>query len=748
MSNPLEDSDDISATFGNMVGPPMSGPLAVTQGPPPSMPAMNLPAIPEGPRMDSQRGGDISPQLPPQGSPYQVSQSMASRSSNQASPVSDQRGASIRSASPVMFSTTAPVRQMQTAEEHPESPYPEQRNTKEEENALLKARAQQLEKSNSQIAQLLAKKKQALEKEVAASAPAEIAELQRLIRDTENKEAAALAAHEARLQEIRALEKHLLMLSLNSAEEETNQSVAQEAAQLQRDLQDAKDAVLKYHQAIQVQTAEIVQQKDMIQKAQEALDLKLILQRGIEWAEQDAVGSKAAAQATASEVEQLQQTHQILEKKLARLNSAEKACGGREQNEQKVIDYLQRKLKEETKAKEASVRDSEAQRERMEQLQGEVVDLKAALPSLAKQTNLHRLESMRLKKLQDMEEPPEPPILHFPLKDMEEKVVRMAILMMLGLCSMPIMAAYALLNDKTYMFWLGSYFPYLTIAGCVCVFVLFVVTVQVLLCRALPQHRSRHTMVLTWATFAALLGLILVPIGMYANKEAQTVASTVSQGCFTTMPQSEMLADYGQVLYNIRMSKQCTDEDSVEKCEGWSANSYTTYLQHLESEFQCGPLCPEKSPGAQAVKAPSIFNTPVPTEKPELPPPPLLGPPLQDALGKVSFLQSSEASSSKAQRRHRASAVSEERRALALPTHDGIMSTSGPHMQARKLFSKGTTRMECYPLISTRLQVLTSTFSGLWYWEGIALVFVSLMTSVYAATLLSFGKAPASAATA
>ena len=47
-----------------------------------------------------------------------------------------------------------------------------------------------------------------------------------------------------------------------------------------------------------------------------------------------------------SEVEQLQQTHQILEKKLARLTTAEKACGGREQNEQKVIDYLQRKLKD------------------------------------------------------------------------------------------------------------------------------------------------------------------------------------------------------------------------------------------------------------------------------------------------------------------------------------------------------------------------------------------------------------------
>jgi len=310
------------------------------------------------------------------------------------------------------------------------------------------------------------------------------------------------------------------------------------------------------------------------------------------------------------------------------------------------------------------------------------------------------------------------------------------------------MAAWALLKDETYVFWLGNYFPYLTIAACVCVFVLFVVSVHVLFACALPQHRSRHTMVLTWATFAALLGLILVPIGMYANKEAQTVASTVSQGCFTTMPQSEMLADYGQVLYNIRMSKQCTDKDSVEQCEGWAANPYTMYLQHLESEFQCGPLCPEKSPGTQAVQAPSIFNTPVTTMKPELPPPPLIGPPLQDSLGSDSFLQSSDIASSKAQRRHRSSAGDEARRALALPTHEGIMQTAEPHMQARKLFSKGTTRSECYPLISTRLQVLTSTFSGLWYWEGLALIVVSLMTSVYASMLIGFGKGPASDATA
>ena len=89
-----------------------------------------------------------------------------------------------------------------------------------------------------------------------------------------------------------------------------------------------------------------------------------------------------------------------------------------------------------------------------------------------------------------------------------------------------------------------------------------------LLNNARPEHRSRFTMAFTWATFAALLGVVLVPIGLFANKTQLSVAATVSQGCFGVLPQSEMLVDYGQVLYNMRTQPSCANKASVESCPG------------------------------------------------------------------------------------------------------------------------------------------------------------------------------------
>lgn len=272
----------------------------------------------------------------------------------------------------------------------------------------------------------------------------------------------------------------------------------------------------------------------------------------------------------------------------------------------------------------------------------------------------------------------------------------------------------------------------LIIGGCVLVFVLFIATMQGLLNWALPEHRSQFTMAFTWATFAALLGVILVPIALMANKEATTIASVVSQGCLTAMPQSELLVDYSQVLYNIRLSPACANATSVVECQGWAANKYTMYMQYLESDFHCGPLCPESPPPARAVHAPHLHNKGFPTVKPDLPSPPMFGPPVQNALGHA-FLQTGEAVGQQVQlHKHR-----------ELPPSAGIMETALPHMQAKKLFSKGDTRMSCYPLIATRIQVLTTTFGGLWFYEGMGLMIISLLTSLYAGMYFALGLSKA-----
>jgi hypothetical protein len=291
---------------------------------------------------------------------------------------------------------------------------------------------------------------------------------------------------------------------------------------------------------------------------------------------------------------------------------------------------------------------------------------------------------------------------------------------------------------------MGCFWPTVVIAGCLFVFVAFVITISLLASYATAEHRSQFTMAFTWATFVALLGIILVPISLMANKYAAEVAGTVSQGCLSTLPQSELLVDYNQVLYNIRLSGNCSNARSVTECEGWARNWYTDYLEYLEYDMQCGPLCPESPPPARAVVAPNMFATPLPDER-KVYEPPLLGPPVQ---GIRSFLQGEATHvhrGSMVQKRHHKAVASQHshHRSLAPIGQTTVMETALPHMQAKRLFDRGVTRMTCFPLIATRLQVLLQTFGGLWYVEGMGLIVISFFTSLYTGCYFAFSKTAA-----
>jgi hypothetical protein len=329
-------------------------------------------------------------------------------------------------------------------------------------------------------------------------------------------------------------------------------------------------------------------------------------------------------------------------------------------------------------------------------------------------------------------------------KDLEAHISRIACFMMFSLCFLPVMGAIACLCDRHYVFWMGCFWPTVVIAGCLLVFIAFVITINLLAMYATAEHRSQFTMAFTWATFVALLGIILVPISLMANKYAAHVAGTVSQGCLSTLPQSELLVDYNQVLYNIRLSGNCSSARSVTECQGWARNWYTDYLEYLEYDMQCGPLCPESPPPSRFVVAPDMYATPVPDAHPPYEPP-LFGPPVQGVRGIGSFLQGQANAGhrgSMLQKRHHKATTSHHRRLTPIGKA-GVMETALPHVQADRLFDRGTTRMTCFPLIATRLQVLLQTFGGLWYVEGMGLIVISFFTSLYTGCYFAFSKTAA-----
>lgn len=601
-------------------------------------------------------------------------------------------------APPAMF-TTAAVPQMQAqdstigADSHAAGT--------EEENEFLQQRVQQLEQDRETLQQQLAMQQQ-------GPSQRDLQHLEQRVREAEAAEDSARNASNDQANQIHHLEQELQRLRAGGASE------GQHVQELQYQLQQARSAEGAYKQQVEDQQARLQELAQEIQRVRQ---------------------SEAQANAQLQQQRQMQggSVNPELERKTMEYRQLEDAFDNHKLEIRKQISDMQDVLESEQRSKDFHQQQSAQKDAQLRQLQEELTYRKNAEIYNKKQGELHRKEALRLKRLREEDAPPKPP-QRMPLKGLEERIMQLACFMMLGVCALPILGAIAVLSDDNYQFWLGTMWPWLVIGGCVFTFILFGVTMQGLLHYALPEYRSQFTMAFTWATFAALLGVILVPLSLMANKEALNIASTISQGCLTAMPQSELLVDYSQVLYNIRLSQNCSGATSVTECNGWAENKYTTYLQYLETEFQCGPLCPESPPPARVVHSPSLHNTPMPTIKPTLPPPPLIGPPLQ---GATAFLQADDSLVSHRSNVHRDKAS----RQLAIPAGSGVMETALPHMQAQKLFSEGKTRMTCYPLIATRLQVLVSTFGGLWYWEGMGLIIISLLTSIYAGLYFALGMA-------
>lgn len=564
----------------------------------------------------------------------------------------------------------------------------------------------------------------------------EVAMLQQRLAQAQESEASALRQQEARLYEINELQRQLDTMRRYGGTQGGDQ---QRIVDLQRQLESARANEAEYARQVRDQQSQLQEQSRTIARSQNfqvSQSQQMVHERRTSNpAEQPYLrpGTQSLNQdnTTRSSLQamQAQSTNQSqeYERTIKELKTAEDNYQKQLQEERRKNSQLEEKLTSTSKAKDFQTDDNESKIKQIKHLQDEVSYLQKAETFHQKQSNTHKKEVDRLKRLREEEAPP-PYEPRMPLKALEERVMHLACLTMCGLCALPIIGALALLSDENYVFWLGKFWPWLIILGCVLVLLSFVCVMKSLFEKAQPEHRGQFTMAFTMATFTAFLGIVLVPMSLMANKDVVLLSGTISQGCLTSYPQSEMLVDYSTVLYNIRTTDNCTSARTVKECEGYAENKYTNYLEYLEGEFQCGPLCPESPPPARVVVAPGIWNN-NPTLRPPATPPNMFGPPLQNALGeKGAFLQAMDGLVGRKVQLHEQKAA----RKLVQQPSGGVMESALPHMQAQKLFAEGRTRSTCYPLIATRLQVLVSTFGGLWYYQGIGLIVVSLLMSTYA----------------
>lgn len=411
---------------------------------------------------------------------------------------------------------------------------------------------------------------------------------------------------------------------------------------------------------------------------------------------------------TMAELEHRNAHADALERQLFDARSTEDEHRRQRQHDRNLIEGLHRDLQAARLSEAQHTSQTAAYNEQIRNLEGRLHEARVneALGADKNQAHIQRISFLETQRASQVETlrpgwsppPPKPTPAIVAQRKLETRMMTLGFMMLLAAMALPVMCASVMLFDNDYRFWAGYKWPVLILLGCVAIAITYVVTAQLLLKYAVDEDRCEDTMKTGITTFLLLLGAFLLITSLLSNTSTVALVNRMSQGCLSSLPQSELLVDYSQVLYNIRLTPNCTDERSVEDCQGWSRNRYTWYLSHLEREYQCGPLCPEIPPPPGAVVAPTFGQ-----EKQER------SRPGRHAGNSYAQLQVDESSTSRSS------------------------SELTPHLQAIKLFSRGTTEMACYPLVATRLRVLSSMFGGLLFAEGVGLIVISLILKIVTA---------------
>lgn len=278
----------------------------------------------------------------------------------------------------------------------------------------------------------------------------------------------------------------------------------------------------------------------------------------------------------------------------------------------------------------------------------------------------------------------------------------LGLLMLFCAVVVPILGAHAMLTDPNYVFLLGKVFPYqvyvsiffISLLYCVVCFTMYKFT---------PQERfNEYTMEHVAAVFGALLGLVFIVLTLPATQGMHVTAGYLTAGCSTTVPEVMALTDYSNVLRNIKSTQNCTDKTSVEECDGWAENKYTAYLRSLEKDFQCGLMC--SSPVASLIQMEEKHHGHH-----------------HDHHHRGHHTELAVKNVKRAHHRHHHT---------ELAVNSVEVARDGPVTPMPLLFSEGTTTMPCFPMIATRLGVLSWNANDLIFWEGFSLIMCSVFASI------------------
>uniref|UniRef100_A0A7S1A4U6 Uncharacterized protein n=1 Tax=Noctiluca scintillans TaxID=2966 RepID=A0A7S1A4U6_NOCSC len=272
------------------------------------------------------------------------------------------------------------------------------------------------------------------------------------------------------------------------------------------------------------------------------------------------------------------------------------------------------------------------------------------------------------------------------------RYVILGMILTTALMCLPLLNACILLLDMNYVFWLGLGYPLQVICICISGIAFLGLTVFALHAKtAAPDTRFQYALASTASCFLALFGILFILAGVREAGELRNVQLRLQLSCVSTDPTMSMLADYSQVLQNMRSEPECAASPSVENCPGWAENRYTNYLRYLEQHMACGPVCGEGG----AVLSTSFVQPHTVT--------PRVGERLRPHPKRNRELQRS------------------------VSTLD-ISRVPAQWKGMPKLFDEGFTKMPCTPLVASRLEAYSWCFGDMLFWQGYFMIFGSAIS--------------------
>lgn len=188
----------------------------------------------------------------------------------------------------------------------------------------------------------------------------------------------------------------------------------------------------------------------------------------------------------------------------------------------------------------------------------------------------------------------------FPLG--KESFLLVGLIVLIGLCALPIWEAWAMLTNFDYKMWGDLTWPRVVIFASLGLIALFFLMTVIIFWRWGRNVNASQTLMMTTSLVITLLGIMMVIVSFPLAQNAIKTHNDITYNCFGIEQAREIRSEYAKLLA-LRTTPACAAQYTIEACEGYNANSsLINYIKTIESTYSCSGFCHQPA-GAALVQS-------------------------------------------------------------------------------------------------------------------------------------------------